>query len=205
VRILRCQVTENTGNGYHPGAGSTAALFQDCAAEGNGAAGFFFCVRANHITVRNCAFTDNHVCGISIGTRDCYNRIADCQITGNAGPGLLIRNTSRPVEVHSCHISGCRIRGNALDHGHAQVDVLGDAHDLILERNEIAGSPEQEQAGIYLAPSTERIWLIENKIQDCTPPVIGSASVPADTAPRLECGTKAAHEIHYRHLGQEPD
>jgi len=200
VRILRCQVAQNTGNGYHPGAGSTAALFEDCLAEGNGAAGFFFCVRANHITVRNCAFRGNHACGISVGTRDCHNRIVDCEMTGNAGPGLLIRNASRPVEVHSCHISGCQIEGNASDHGHAQVDVLGDAHDLILEGNAISGSPDQARAGIYLAPATERIWLMENDIQNCVPAVIGSAAAPTDQAPLLECGLEATRESHYRHL-----
>jgi hypothetical protein len=193
-------VAQNTGNGYHPGAGSTAALFQDCVAEGNGAAGFFFCVRANHITVRNCAFRCNHVCGISVGTRDCHNRIADCEMTDNAGPGLLTRHTSRPVEVHSCHISGCRIAGNAFEHGHAQVDVLGDAHDLILERNAISGSADDARAGIYLAPSTERIWLIENAIVNCAPAVIGSATLLAERAPQVECGQEATREIHYRHL-----
>jgi hypothetical protein len=200
VRILRCKVAENTGNGYHPGAGSTAALFEDCVAESNGAAGFFFCVRANHITVRSCAFRSNQVCGISVGTRDCHNRIAGCEMTGNAGPGLLIRNTSRPVEVHSCHISGCRITGNAFDHGHAQVDVLGDAHDLVLERNAISGVPDQARAGIYLAPSAERVWLLQNAVQNCSPEVVGSAIAETEQAPRLECGIEAAREIHYRHL-----
>ena len=201
VRILRCQVTLNTGNGYHPGAGSTAALFEDCIAEGNGAAGFFFCVRANHITVRNSAFRNNHVCGISIGTRDCHNQITECQMTDNAGPGLLIRNTSRPVEVHSCHISGCQIKGNASDRGYAQVDILGDAHDLVLERNTIVGSPDQGRAGIYLAPSTERIWLVENAIQKCVPAVIGATSALTNQPPPLGCGIEAVQEVHYRHLG----
>jgi hypothetical protein len=200
VRILRCRVAQNTGNGYHPGAGSTAALFEECVAENNGAAGFFFCVRANHITVHSSTFRGNHVCGISVGTRDCHNRIAGCQMLDNAGPGLLIRSTSRPVEVHSCHISGCRIAGNASDHGHAQVDVLGDAHDLILERNEIFGLPGNERAGIYLAPSTERIWLIENQIESCVPAVIGHTIEPAHAKPSFDCGLDAVQETHYRHL-----
>lgn len=44
----------NAGNGLHPGAGSTDALFEDCSGDHNKRAGFFFCVRANHITVRGC-------------------------------------------------------------------------------------------------------------------------------------------------------
>lgn len=202
VRILRCRFAQNTGNGYHPGAGSTAALFESCVAEDNDAAGFFFCVRANHITVRRSTFHRNHVCGVSVGTRDCHNRISDCQMTDNAGPGLLFRSTSRPVEVHSCHISGCRVAGNASNHGHAQIDVLGDAHDLILEQNEIVGAPSHdEQAGIYLAPSTERIWLRENTFESCAPAVIGSAITSTSPSPSFQCGIETIQEIHYRHLG----
>jgi hypothetical protein len=168
-------------------------------AEGNGAAGFFFCVRANHITVRSSTFCGNRICGISVGTRDCHNYITGCQITDNAGPGLLIRSTSRPVEVHSCHVSDCRIAGNAHDHGYAQVDVLGDAHDLILEHNEIVGIPGRSQSGVYLAPSTERIWLDENVISDCSPAVIGAAIRPA-IKPSFDSGMDAVTERHYRHL-----
>jgi nitrous oxidase accessory protein NosD len=200
VRIRGCQVAQNTGNGFHPGAGSTASLFEDCVAEGNDAAGFFFCVRANHITVRSSTFRGNHVCGISVGTRDCHNRVVDCQMADNAGPGLLIRHTSRPVEVHSCLVSGCRISNNASDHGHAQVDILGDAHDLILTRNEIRGDPQHERAGVYLAPSTERIWLGENRIAGCHPAVVGNASPLASEEPQFECGIDAVQEKHYRHL-----
>jgi hypothetical protein len=201
VRILRCSVSRNTGNGFHPGAGSTAALFEDCLAKENGAAGFFFCVRANHIDVRTSAFRGNQACGISIGTRDCHNRIAGCQMVDNAGPGLLIRATSRPVEVHSCHISGCQITGNAADRGHAQIDVLGDAHDLVLERNQIAGASGHERAGIYLAPSTERIWLVENSIEGCVPALVGEQSQGSGSPPPLECGMEAAQDVHYGHLG----
>jgi hypothetical protein len=199
VQIRRCRFAQNAGNGYHPGAGSTAALFDHCVAEGNDAAGFYFCVRANHITVRDSTFRANRVCGISVGTRDCHNRIADCQMVDNGGPGLLIRNTSRPVEVHSCHISGCRISGNARDSGHAQVDVLGDAHDLLLTGNKIGGSGEHARAGIYLAPSTERIWLEENDFSGCSPAVIGNATQPA-TEGRFDCGPDGVQEVHYRHL-----
>jgi hypothetical protein len=201
VRILRCRVSSNTGNGFHPGAGSTGALFESCTAEENGAAGFFFCVRANHITVRSSVFRANHTCGISVGTRDCYNRVENCELTDNAGPGLLVRSTARPVEVHTCHISGCWISSNASERGRAQIDVLGDAHDLILERNEIAGPADRECAGIYLAPSTERIWLIDNQIKGCAPAVIGAPSMPQTPMPALQCGMEDVRDQDYRHLG----
>jgi hypothetical protein len=199
VRIQNCRFVENAGNGYHPGAGSTAARFDECVADDNDRAGFFFCVRANHITVDRCTFQRNTDCGISIGTRDCYNRIVDCRVADNGGPGILVRNAARPVEVHSCRVSGCRIAGNARDTGRAQVDVLGDAHDLILEHNEIVGIPGQSQAGVYLAPSTEHIWLDENVISGGSPAVIGETIRPA-IKPSFDCGMDAVTEHHYRHL-----
>jgi hypothetical protein len=100
--------------------------------------------------------------------------------------------------VHSCHVSRCRIEGNAREGGRAQIDVLGDAHDLILERNTIVGIPGRRRAGIYLAPSTERIWLEQNAISGCSPEVIGETSQSAK--PCLDCGLEAVQEAHYRHL-----
>ncbi len=57
VIIRDSSFDSNTGNGLHPGAGSTNALFENCQGRENGKSGFFFCVRANHITTRGCTFT----------------------------------------------------------------------------------------------------------------------------------------------------
>ena len=200
VRILRCRFRDNAGNGYHPGAGSTGVLFEECVAEDNGRAGFYFCVRANHVTVRRCTFSGNVSCGISVGTRDCYNRVKDCQISDNSGPGILIRPTSRPVEVHSCHVSGCRIERNAAASGRAQIDVLGEAHDLAFTDNTISGlGPDHERAGVYVGPSAQRIQLRENRIRDCFPEVVADP-VSLTEGRSFECGVDAAQEIHFRHL-----
>ncbi|MBN1642023.1 MAG: right-handed parallel beta-helix repeat-containing protein [Anaerolineae bacterium] len=201
VRILRCRFRDNAGNGFHPGAGSTGALFEECVSEGNGRAGFYFCVRANHVTVRRCTFSGNVDCGVSIGTRDCYNRVEDCRIRDNLGPGILIRPTAHPVEVHSCHITGCQIERNAADSGRAQIDILGEAHDLAFVDNEIAGlGPELERAGVYLGPSVGRIRLRDNHIRDCFPEVIADPASLTDEKGTFECGMDAVREVHFRHL-----
>jgi len=200
-QIRGCRFKGNAGNGYHPGAGSTGALFEDCLAEGNGRAGFFFCVRANHVTVRRSVFRGNVACGISVGTRDCYNLIEDCQIEDNEGPGILFRVTPRPTEVHSCRVVGCRIAGNARRTGWGQVDILSDAHDLALVDNDIAGPAGRERAGIYVAPSAQSVWLANNRITDCFPAVVGDAGSLAATEPSFTCGHEAAQEVHFRHLG----
>jgi hypothetical protein len=201
VRILRCRFADNAGNGYHPGAGSTRVLFEECVAEGSGRAGFYFCVRANHVTVRRCTFSGNTDCGLSVGTRDCFNRIEGCRMTDNRGPGILIRRTVHPVEVHSCRVSGCRIERNAADSGRAQVDVLGEAHDLAFTDNEIVGlGSEVERAGIYVGSSAQRIWLHDNRIHDCFPDVIADPASLTEEEGTFECGVEAVREVHFRHL-----
>jgi hypothetical protein len=199
VHIRDCRFAGNAGNGYHPGAGSTAASFENCVAERNGAAGFFFCVRANHITVRDCTFVDNDGPGISVGTRDSYNLIEHCLMQGNGDAGLLFRETRRPVEMSQCRVSACRILENGHAGGLGQVAILGDAHDLALESN-VIGAAGETGAGIYVAPSATRIWLKDNEIQGGSPTVVaGSASLsPSD--PVIACGFDAVTPAHYRHL-----
>jgi len=197
--IARCTFTDNAGNGYHPGAGSTAVLFEDCRSERNDKAGFFFCVRANHITVRRCSFTANRSAGVSVGTRDCYNLIEGCTIVGNDGPGVFLRPTPRPVEVHSCTIRDCVIRDNARVDGRGQLDIRGDARDVILANNDVtgpAGTP-----GVYLEPSAQNVWLDGNHFDGCWPEVVGGDAQIARTMPAFACGMDAVSEHDTRHLG----
>jgi hypothetical protein len=200
VTIRDCRFANNAGNGFHPGAGSTAATFERCVGDGNDAAGFFFCVRANHITVRDCTFTNNRACGISVGTRDSFNRIERCRAEENAGPGILFRDCRRPVEVEAVQVRDCRIIANAWESGRAQVDILGDAHNLALTGNTIIGRDEPQRAGIFIAPAATHIWLNGNTIEGCSPEVIALEGALAAQAPELACGAEAAQPIHARHL-----
>ncbi len=51
IDLHECRATGNAGNGFHRG-GQHGIELRRCTADKNGAAGFFFCVRANHISVR---------------------------------------------------------------------------------------------------------------------------------------------------------
>lgn len=196
--IRGCQFDANAGNGFHPGAGSTAALFEDCIALDNESNGFFFCVRANHITVRGCEFGRNRVAGISIGTRDCYNRITDCRFVGNDGPGIDFRGAPRPIEVHSVEISGCSFTGNGAVHGRGSIDVVSDAHDLIIADNTIDGLGGKP--AVYVAPSATRVFLADNVIAGRAPEVIAPSGALLDTRPEIEAGYESARPEHFRHL-----
>ncbi len=195
VRVLHCRFDENTGNGLHPGAGSTNALLEDCVGEGNGRSGFFFCVRANHITVRRGIFRGNQL-GISIGTRDCYNLVEDCEVEANRGAGILVRQGSHPVEVHSCLIRRCRIEGNALQEGQGQVEIWGEAHDLIFADNRIGGG----KAGVWVHENARSIYLDNNHYHLCHPEVVAGPLGLRYSMPQFEHGYGTAGESAFRHL-----
>ena len=197
VKIIDCIFDENTGNGLHPGAGSTNVLFERCAGKGNGRSGFFFCVRANHITVRDCSFRDNAL-GISIGTRDCYNLIEDCRIEGNRGAGVLVRQTPKPTEVHSCRVQKCHIEANATEQGRGQVEITSDARDLAFVANKIAS--KGDKPGIFAEDTTSRIYIAENTFTDCRTEVEMAAQSRAGDAVEIECGYGQWPDAVFRHL-----
>ena len=201
VVIRGCRFDHNTGNGLHPGAGSTNALFEDCEGCGNERSGFFFCVRANHITVRNCRFTGNNT-GISIGTRDCHNLIEDCTVVDNAGAGVLARPSPNPVEVHSCAVRRCHIAGNASAEGQGQVEVVSDAHDLIFADNRITGRPGAgaNKPGFHIAATARGIHLKDNQVDGCAMPVNADEASLAPGPPEIECGYGTASAQAFRHL-----
>ncbi|MFH1567171.1 MAG: right-handed parallel beta-helix repeat-containing protein [Gemmatimonadota bacterium] len=199
VRILDSSFDGNTGNGLHPGAGSTEALFQGCRGAGNERSGFFFCVRANHLTVRECTFEANGL-GISIGTRDCYNLIDGCTVTDNAGAGILARPSPRPTEVHSCQVRRCRIGGNCRREGRGQVELLSDAHDLIVVGNQIRGSTDRPAAGLFAEPTTRNLYALDNDIEGCARAMEVAAASLVSRPPSFDSGYGAAPLAGFRHL-----
>lgn len=194
--IRNSEFNGNTGNGMHPGAGSTNALFEKCQGKNNDQSGFFFCVRANHISVRGCEFSDNGEVGVSIGARDCFNLIEKCEILENAGPGVLIRQGSVPIEVHSCAIRECRVSGNSRDLRDAQFEINGDAHDVIIEHNVIDGGGYS--SGIATNVNVSKIFSNENEFQGCENDTLGAGFTT--TRPIFECGCETTKQTHYRHL-----
>ena len=176
VKIIDCAFDENTGNGR---------------------SGFFFCVRANHITVRDCSFRDNAL-GISLGTRDCYNLIENCRMEGNRGAGVLVRQTPKPTEVHSCRVQKCQIKGNARVEGQGQVEITSDARDLVFVENEVGG--ERDKPGVFVEQTARSIYLSDNVFTDCKVEVEMTSESRAEKAPEIECGYGEWPAPVFRHL-----
>ena len=199
MRIIDCVFAQNTGNGLHPGAGSTNVLFERCKGMDNQRSGFFFCVRANHITVRDCAFRANAI-GISIGTRDCHNLIEDCRVEDNRGAGVLVRQTPVPTEVHSCRVQRCRIGGNAFAEGRGQVEITSDARDLVFVDNVIGGGPEATKPGFFIEETARCVYLADNDFITCSAEVVASGDSLAEHRPNIECGYGEWAAAIFRHL-----
>ena len=199
VAVVESAFSGNSGNGIHPGAGSTNCLVEHCQGLGNESSGFFFCVRANHITVRDCAF-ENNGDGISMGTRDCHNLVEGCRIAGNRGPGILTRPGASPVEVHSCRIRRCSLEENAVAEGEGQVVIADDAHDLAFEENEIKGDSDVSKPGIVLKSGVRRVTLRDNRIAGCDPDVHADESSLSTIAREFSCGYGIDDPSRFRHL-----
>ncbi len=197
VLIRDCAFDGNSGNGLHPGAGSTNALFVGCSARGNERSGFFFCVRANHITVRDCVFRGNAT-GVSVGTRDCHNLLESCAVEANQGSGILFRDAPRPTEVHSCRVHRCQVRDNAQAQDQAQVEVQSDAHDIVLSECELharAGQPALRAA------ATVRRLFVDGPRHDAATGSIDASPTTLTAAPSVfDCGYGDWPASVYRHL-----
>ena len=196
VRVVASSFNRCSGNGMHPGAGSTNCFYRRCSASQNDASGFYFCVRANHITVSDCEFEGNGP-GISIGTRDCHNLIADCRVRDNQGPGILVRRSPPPVEVHSCVVRDSQITGNASDDGGPQIAIEAAAHDIVIHNCTIKGTAEH-LPGIRMADGVGGVAAVDNAYARCVPVVGGEA---LNHAPAVVCGYGTAAEADFRHLG----
>ncbi len=200
VRVSDCLLEKNAGNGYHPGAGSTGMLFEKCKARDNDLNGLFFCVRANHITVRDCEFTGNLSSGISIGTRDCYNLIENCSIGSNGGPGIIFRKTERPVEMHACLVRRCQIEGNSFKSGDSQIQICGPAHDIAIQENSISGMAGGDETGILVESEARQIWISDNEFDYCSPNISCERESRAREPPKYSYGAEAARRKNFRHL-----
>ena len=198
IDIRNCRFTGNSGNGMHPGAGSTNARFEDCVSTDNGKSGFYFCVRANHITVRGCTLERN-ANGVSIGTRDCHNLIESCRIADNKGPGVLARFTPESCRVHSCIVRNCDLAGNTTEEGEGQIAVLSGAHDLLVSGNRVT-TPDRGTPAIYVEPGCRGVCCVGNEVHGPGAPVQAPPDSLTDQAPAVVCGHGTATGRDYRHL-----
>jgi len=199
IRIVDCVFNENTGNGLHPGAGSTNCIFEKSVGNGNGKSGFYFCVRANHITVEDCEFAGN-TNGMSIGTRDCNNLIESCSMVGNIGPGILVRPVPPSCAVHSIRVTRSRIADNGHPEKNAQIEVCAVAFDLIFDGNEIATGSESPRAGILVGKEAQHLYCSGNSFEGCEPDVQAETAGMTPDRPIFECGYGSAPAEAFRHL-----
>lgn len=90
-KVLDCEATGNRGNGFHPGTGAKALLFEGNLSTNN-AQGLYFCWSNESQVLRNNRFVGNRGPGLGgLGNpHDQKNTIEKNLIAGNGGPGIQI-------------------------------------------------------------------------------------------------------------------
>jgi len=194
VRISNSEFSNNSGNGMHPGAGSTGVVFEHCVGKNNGASGFFFCVRATRVDVSDCTFINNNDHGISIGARDCHNHIKNCIIENNEKHGVFFRLSPMNTEVHSVRVSDCRIKNNK----GSQLYFSAHSHDIIIERCEVVADDKARR--FSFEDNNSAIYLSDLNIASTELPVHPAV---VNTAPDFKCGNKVLNDKDIRHLNMK--
>ena len=139
---------------------------------------------------------ENKKAGISIGTTDSFNTIENCDIHDNGGPGIDIRREPWPSKVHSCMFRGCRISGNSHVMGRGQIEISGDAENMIIEGNILDGN--NLTYGIITNDEVKNVFVDSNKFIGCKAKVYGDGFT--DSRPNIESGHSSSTPKHYRHL-----
>lgn len=190
IRVSNSSFSNNHGQGFHPGAGTTKSYIRNCIANNNEYCGFFFCVRANHIDVHNCTFQDNHYHGISIGQHDSHNHIKGCNINRNKISGIFFRSRFNNSAPHACLIEQCKISEN-LDH---QIFFREGCYDITLKNNLISAN---DSKGIEFEAPVRTIYFQDNELNGITLP---QSDFLTQIEPKFSCGYKIAESIYARHL-----
>ena len=137
TELDRCLAEDCSGNGYHPGSGSTRFHVHHCTARRCGASGLFYCLAVRHGLLEDCTFEHNAGHGVSIGERDTDHTNRRLVIRHNGGAGVYLRPGDAATAAHRNTISHCTIEHNATGSGQAQVVLQGAAEGVRLIENVI--------------------------------------------------------------------
>jgi hypothetical protein len=150
LELAQCLVEACTGNGYHPGSGSTRCHIHDCTARENAASGLFYCLRVTHLTLERCTFERNGDHGISTGARDTDNINRGLLVRDNGGCGFFFREEDAVNAAHRNLIEGCEFTTNCRTTGTAEILIQGETAGTCLRDNRI--TPRPGVPGVVVGP-----------------------------------------------------
>jgi len=160
----------NSGNGLHPGSGSTAIQMRRLQSYDNGQSGVFYCLRVTDSVLEDCDLLRNGFAGISIGGRDTDHVIRNNRIEGNRNSGVLFRDADRVMAGNRNHLENNRIVANGTGDGGPEIDIQGETCDVSLVRNCIqpGSDPGPGWVGARISAAAQNITLDGNEIDDRT-------------------------------------
>lgn len=157
IVVENCEVTDNSGYGFHPGSGSQRPILRGNKSYRN-SIGIFVCWRVkNGIFERN-ELCDNSKMGVSIGHKDTDNVFRDNLIARNGIYGIYFRNETEPMGAHRNLIEKNEILNNgSTDKGYG-IYIDGETHDITVTGNTIEGSPY----GVFVGPKAKGVIIRQN-------------------------------------------
>ncbi|MEX0886719.1 MAG: right-handed parallel beta-helix repeat-containing protein, partial [Phycisphaeraceae bacterium] len=176
TELDRCLAEDCSGNGFHPGSGSTRFHIHHCTARRCGASGLFYCLAVRHGVLEDCTFEHNAGHGVSIGERDTDHINRRLVIRHNGGAGVYLRPGDAATAAHRNTITQCTIGHNAADKGEAEIVLQGAADGVRLIENVIrrqagkpgvlvkADMPAFEQRGNEIEPGGEGAVVDERRL-----------------------------------------
>ena len=144
--VAHCLVEHCTGNGYHPGSGSTGFHIHHCEARYNGACGLFYCLRVKNSLLEHCTFEHNADHGVSTGARDTDSLNRNLTIRQNGGCGFYFRDDSELNAAHNTVIQACTFAENCGDpamESDAELLIQGGTDGVRLLDNQITRRPDK--------------------------------------------------------------
>jgi len=163
VRVIGCQVYNNTGHGIHPGTGSARTVIRGNDSHHNGQDGLFLCWRVRHGVIEDNDLHHNRH-GISIGHKDTDNVFSGNLIRDNRLSGVYFRDEDEPQGGHRNKFIKNVVVDNGSEKEACGFLIAGETHDIVIEDNTIGDSGKGcQKTGVRISRKACKVTVRNNK------------------------------------------
>lgn len=163
ITIRRCNLTDNSGSGLHPGSGSVGYVMEYNRIERNGGCGVFYCLRTTHSICRANHISENAADGVSIGERDTEHLIEGNEIVNNGSHGIVFRKPRYHggdcVVLRSNLLAlNCRAKPGS------EIHIDSELREIHITENSI--KPLSGNCAVFVGPGCRSVAIWKNTVLD---------------------------------------